>query len=210
MTGLHAAETTSARSDSSWPPRAIVFDCYGTLLRIADQRRPYLRLAEIAAGRLDPSPMIVPLSLADVIARNIVPIDISKTELAALEQDFEAEIASVVPIADALDVLSRLRKSGYRLAVASNLAPPYATPVRQLLGTLVDVQGFSFEVGAVKPSPLIYNEVCNRLNVRPEDTLMIGDSMRNDYRGAIAAGLKARHFAPGMTVNAVLKDLLGA
>lgn len=208
MMGLSAVEASSERSEGSWPPRALVFDCYGTLLRITDQRRPYLRLAEIAGGRLDPSPMVVPLSLAEVAAHNVVPIDISSAELATLEFDLEAEISSVIPIADAMDVLARLRTSGFRLAVLSNLASPYAAPVRRRLGAQVDAQVFSFEIGAVKPSPIAYGEVCDRLKVQPEDALMIGDSMNNDYRGAISAGLQARHIASGMTVNAVLKDLL--
>lgn len=108
----------------SWPPRAIVFDCYGTLLRIADERHPYLRLAELAGGLLDPSPMIQPLSLADVVVSNITPLNISTAELERLEADLEAEIASVCPIGDALDALVQLRICGYRLGLVSNLAAP--------------------------------------------------------------------------------------
>ncbi len=46
--------------------------------------------------------------------------------------------------------------------------------------------------------------------VRPEQALMVGDSLSNAYRGAIAIGLRARHVPPGSTVREVLGDLLRA
>lgn len=40
---------------------------------------------------------------------------------------------------DTLDALRRVRAAGVRIAAASNLALPYAAPLKALLGDLVDV-----------------------------------------------------------------------
>lgn len=209
MTGDVAANRTAGGSAGEpWPPRALVFDCYGTLLEIVDRRNPYGRLAALAGGRLVPSPMIEPLTLRDVVVRNLATIKISAAELAELELDLEAEIASVTPIADVLNVLTRLGGVGYRIAVATNLAAPYSEPVRRLLSNLVDAQIFSFELGVMKPSAHFFQRVCERLKVRPADALMVGDSLANDYHGALSAGLQARHLRRGLTVREVLNDLL--
>ncbi len=48
---------------------------------------------------------------------------------------------------------------------------------------------FSSDYGIVKPSPEPFRHVCSKMQARPERTLMIGDSVRRDLGGAIAAGI---------------------
>jgi HAD superfamily hydrolase (TIGR01509 family) len=50
----------------------------------------------------------------------------------------------------------------------------------------------SFEVGAAKPEPAIYEAVCHALGKRPRDVLFIGDSKRCDFDGPQAFGMQAR------------------
>lgn len=189
-------------------PRGIAFDCYGTLLTIRDERGPYRRLAALAGGRLDPSPMTSIMTLRDVVARNVIPIQIGDDALQELEVHLQAELASIEPLPGVLDVLSRLRERGYRFAVVSNLAVPYAKPIEDWLGSLIDVTVLSFEIGAPKPSAAIYEEACRRLALRPSEVLMIGDSLRNDVASPMAAGLQARHLRPGATLRQAVHDLL--
>jgi putative hydrolase of the HAD superfamily len=42
-----------------------------------------------------------------------------------------------------------------------------------------------------KPDPEIFRRACARLTVGPEQALHVGDSPREDYEGAIGAGLSA-------------------
>ena len=149
-------------------PKAIAFDCYDTLLTITDIRRPFQRLAALAGGQLNPSPMTVPMSLRDVANRNFAESMLEAGILEKLEDDLRLELASVQPLPGALEVLQRLRGLGYRLAIASNLALPYAGPLRQWLAAFIDVEVLSFEVGAAKPSALLYEETCKRLEVAPK------------------------------------------
>ena len=42
-----------------------------------------------------------------------------------------------------------------------------------------------------KPQPEIFLRTCRRLGVAPAEALHVGDSLREDYEGARAAGLRA-------------------
>jgi HAD superfamily hydrolase (TIGR01509 family) len=80
---------------------------------------------------------------------------------------------------DTAEVLAALRHKGIRTAVVSNIA----WDVREVLaaaGTEVDEYVLSFEVGAAKPDPRIFDAALSRLGVAAADTLMVGDSVEND------------------------------
>ena len=82
---------------------------------------------------------------------------------------------SVYP--DTAFVLKSLRQNGIRTAVVSNIA----WDIRPVL-TAAEVDEFvlSFEVGAAKPDTRIFTAALERLGVRANDTVMIGDSEEND------------------------------
>lgn len=189
-------------------PRAVAFDCYDTLLTITDKRSPYKQLAELAGGRLQISPMLSSISLRDVANSIVTPIAFEAGLIQRLEDDLQYEVASVQPLPGAVEMLTRLRDAGYRLAIISNLAMPYAEPLRKWLGKRVDAEVLSFEVGAAKPSALMYDEACRLLDLRPSEVLMVGNSLRNDFFGAMAAGLQARHLRSGEILRQILHDLL--
>jgi putative hydrolase of the HAD superfamily len=44
---------------------------------------------------------------------------------------------------------------------------------------------------AAKPDPRAFHAACRHLGVAPTETIMVGDSLRHDVRGAIGAGLQA-------------------
>jgi putative hydrolase of the HAD superfamily len=50
----------------------------------------------------------------------------------------------------------------------------------------------SEEVGAPKPDPVIFRYACDKLGVRPENCLYLGDNEHDDFHGAMKAGLRAR------------------
>jgi HAD superfamily hydrolase (TIGR01493 family) len=96
--------------------------------------------------------------------------------------------ANWTPYPDTAAVLKGLHRKGIRIAVVSNIAfdvrPAFAT-----LGVLDDVDEYvlSFEVGAVKPNPEIFQTALTRLGVEAQDALMVGDSEEADG-GARALG----------------------
>lgn len=93
-----------------------------------------------------------------------------------------------VPYPDTADVLRRLRDRGIAVAVVSNIAWDIRPTFRALgVEDLVTEFVLSFEVGAVKPNPEIFEAVLSRLGVAAADALMVGDSEEADG-GALAVG----------------------
>ena len=91
---------------------------------------------------------------------------------------------------DTAEVLASLHRQGIKTAVVSNIAfdlrPAFAS-----IGATDHVDEFvlSFEVGAVKPNPEIFETALSRLGVPAADALMVGDSDEADG-GAVAVGAR--------------------
>jgi FMN phosphatase YigB (HAD superfamily) len=117
--------------------------------------------------------------------------------VAELVDDLAAELASVVLFEEVPAALAALAECGLKVWVASNLAPPYAGPLRGLLAGLVEGFSLSFEVGAVKPEPAIFAHACAGLGLPPGQVLMVGDSARADVEGARSFGMRAVLLARG-------------
>jgi putative hydrolase of the HAD superfamily len=93
---------------------------------------------------------------------------------------------------DARPVLRGLKKQGLRVGIVSNWDS------RLLI--LADKIGLTQEVeflvvsaveGFVKPDRRLFDIALKRVQVAPAEALHVGDSLREDYRGARAAGLHA-------------------
>ncbi len=94
--------------------------------------------------------------------------------------------ASWTPYPDTATALNGLRGKGIKTAVVSNIAFDLR-PALAAAGTGADEYVLSFEVGAVKPDPAIFQTALQRLGVSAEETLMVGDSEEADG-GARAVG----------------------
>jgi putative hydrolase of the HAD superfamily len=81
---------------------------------------------------------------------------------------------------DALPTLAELRRYGLRLGLVSNTGRD-----------LDDVALSSRVHGKTKPHPTIFRAVLQRLGVRPERAVMVGDSPEDDVEGARALGMRA-------------------
>ncbi|GAY14590.1 HAD family hydrolase [Mycobacterium sp. shizuoka-1] len=84
-----------------------------------------------------------------------------------------------VPYPDTVEVLRSLKASGLRTAVVSNIAFDIR-PALQAAGAEFDEIVLSFEVGAVKPDPRIFQIALQRLGVSAGEAVMVGDSEEND------------------------------
>ncbi|OBA84722.1 haloacid dehalogenase [Mycobacteriaceae bacterium 1482268.1] len=96
--------------------------------------------------------------------------------------------ASWTPYPDTAEVLHALHRDGIKTAVVSNIAFD-VRPAFQAIGVadVIDEFVLSFEVGAIKPSPAIFQTTLTRLGVAAEYALMVGDSEEADG-GARALG----------------------
>ncbi len=86
----------------------------------------------------------------------------------------------------------------YRIAVLSNTCPSHWEKVLRISSVIKlfpDVFT-SFQLGAMKPSPIVYEQVCVLMNVKPQEVIFI-DDLKENIEGAIALGMK------GITFNNV-------
>lgn len=94
---------------------------------------------------------------------------------------------------DAVPALRRVRAAGLRTAVLTNgdVEQQRGKIERTGLAGEVDVVVASSELSAGKPDPRAYAEALARVGVGAHEAVMVGDSLVNDVRGALAAGLGA-------------------
>ncbi|KAA0086959.1 HAD family hydrolase [Mycolicibacterium sp. P9-64] len=118
--------------------------------------------------------------------------------------------SSWTPYPDTAMVLAGLRRQGIATAVVSNIAFD-VRPAFDAIDAADDVTEFvlSFEVGAIKPTPEIFETALARLGVDAADALMIGDSEEADG-GARDVGCRFALVDPLPTVrrpDALIKAL---
>lgn len=102
---------------------------------------------------------------------------------------------SLEPYEDTIEVLNAVKGAGLRTGVVTNRWLYGMRVLEDLayfgLDNLIDVLVSSEEVGFRKPHPLIFETALERLAVRPDETVMVGDSYEADILGARAAGIDA-------------------
>lgn len=95
------------------------------------------------------------------------------------------------PVAGALALLQAL-KPHYRIGIVTNNRTAEQEDKLAFLGmtNLVDALIASEEVGVPKPDPRIFEAALQRLEARPEETVLVGDNWRADVLGALAVGIR--------------------
>ncbi|MEM1179571.1 MAG: HAD family hydrolase [Acidobacteriota bacterium] len=171
--------------------KSIALDAFGTLCEISRPRRPYAALARLTAEPHEFLKSVLTRSLSEADLRRLVGPRADDVAFARFSRDLCREIAFIGLFEDTIPALRELRQRGLRIAVVSNLASPYVDSLRRLLQDSVDGFVLSCEVGLAKPDPRIFELACAEMGSSPGTTLMVGDSLKSDVRGAADAGLKA-------------------
>lgn len=97
---------------------------------------------------------------------------------------------------DVPHVLRELRERGLRLGLCSNWDWDLDRHLRHnQIHDLFDAIVCSARVGFRKPHPRIFATVIDRIGVRPENMVFVGDSWTDDVVGAAAAGFQSVHLA---------------
>lgn len=178
--------------------KAVAFDVFGTLVNIDRPTRPFRKLVRLLheAGR--------PRQRDDGIRAMSSAIDlrqaarlfggmISEDSLNALEVELREELESITLFPDAAPTLLALKARGVKVALCSNLAAPYGPPVLDLLPFQPDFCAWSYDAGAVKPQPGIYQYLCEGIACQPDEVLMIGDTIEADMIGPRKFGMHGYH-----------------
>lgn len=92
-------------------------------------------------------------------------------------------------------LFEELRLAGHVLGIVSDGSTPEQEETLWRLGILdcFDALVISEDVGVEKPDPRIFRVALDRLNLLPDEALMVGDSLERDVKGAKALGMKTAH-----------------
>lgn len=181
--------------------QAVIFDAFGTIVRIGQRTNPYRELFREARrqGLSLPSEsfdvaMTLDLSLNDFAAH--LGIELSSSQREKLNSDLQKELDSIEAFPDAVSAICMLQEEGIKVGICSNLSAPYGPVVRKRFPRM-DGYALSYELGVTKPDPLIYQSICNQMSVEAGNlfnvdkgrVVMIGDSRRCDQDGPRAVGI---------------------
>jgi putative hydrolase of the HAD superfamily len=199
--------------------RAVVFDCYSTLIDINTNEQKneifhYLSLyLQYYGAKVDAAKLKSALNLEkdrfmqskeeqypemdlEVVFNNILGEEgLGNTFLAEscckLFRVLSRERFQLFP--DSLPVLEEIKRSRYPLAVVSDAQKVFCLDEGEILGIR---QFFKFVLlsthfGFRKPDPRLFKIACAMLNTPPEEAVYIGNDLEADVKGAKQIGMQA-------------------
>jgi len=109
-----------------------------------------------------------------------------------VHSSIEAGLATkeVVLYPDKLETLETLCERGYLLGIISNTHWRWLSERRRSMEVYFDVITLSYEHGFAKPHPSVFQTTLEKLGVRADRCLHVGDDPTTDVQGAREAGLK--------------------
>ncbi|MBA1337119.1 MAG: hypothetical protein HPY66_3555 [Firmicutes bacterium] len=144
---------------------------------------------------------------------NYLNISVNRETLPLLINGYTTSLLDIPPrfYSGVKDILLRL-KAGYKLAIICNTGRTPGWVLKELLARegikgLFDITVFSNEVGIAKPNPKIFELVAQKIVVKPENVLHVGDDPRTDIHGAVQAGFKTAWFNPNGIAKQVCCDI---
>lgn len=196
-------------------PKVIIFDAFGTLVKIKSGRSPYRKLmmwlkengrkphANDAKFIMSNNVNIQQLAALFGYA---IPIQL----LNEIQNNFQEELETIELYEDTLSTLQNLKIRGYKIALCSNLAKPYGEQLKKLIPDLFDFIVFSYEVGLIKPEQKIYEKIQTHFNCDMTEMIFIGDHPILDVEKPISLGMNARWIQrlKGQQLLDVIGDLL--
>ncbi len=118
----------------------------------------------------------------------ITPTDEQVNKASDIRLDYSRRV--LVPRPVTLPTIRELKTRGYRIGLISDCSPetPEVWP-ETAFRNIFDITVFSCVVSLKKPDPRIYLYACEKLGVKPEDCLYVGDGSSNELTGAAFVGM---------------------
>ncbi|EGQ1695814.1 HAD family hydrolase [Staphylococcus pseudintermedius] len=129
-------------------------------------------------------------------------IDVTYEEAQAYFERFLSLLLSKITVNEKMNALLNDLKAHVEIAILTNgKLTEQRTKIENLqLNTIFNDNIFISEVmGVEKPDAQAFLKVTDELNIRPEETLMVGDSWTNDVKGSINVGMSVIWFNPSQT-----------
>ncbi|OGN90671.1 MAG: hypothetical protein A2158_03945 [Chloroflexi bacterium RBG_13_46_14] len=108
----------------------------------------------------------------------------------AAQINLDYVVTHIVPRQGAVELLDWLRNEGYKTGLVSNWSDEVPAVWNDIpLSEYFDVSVFSCRAGIMKPDPRIYYMACDKLSLRAEDCLFVGDGDSSELSGAAGVGM---------------------
>jgi putative hydrolase of the HAD superfamily len=198
----------------------VLEDRFGVV--VSEARARHALMEEITYYRAHMQEGDTPTALADLRRRCAHVLRAALPASSRLEAISEADLTEALLAAlrfeaydDAAAALRRARERGQRVAVVSNWDCSLSEVLERVgLAGWLDAVLTSAQVGAAKPSPIMFERALAQFGVAPEEALHVGDSVAEDVQGARAAAIRVlllaregRPAPPGVATIASLADL---
>lgn len=109
-----------------------------------------------------------------------------------LVEAWEKQLEHVHRFPETAEVLGNLKERGVKLGIVSNTLPITGKMLDILeMRKFFDAIILSYQVGSFKPSHKIYQKALNKLKVKPEDTLFVGNELVPDFITPRKLGMKS-------------------
>jgi beta-phosphoglucomutase len=181
-------------------PRGLLWDLDGTLIDSAEAHYLAWRDALAARGRAHSREEFYKGfgKRNDLVLRAIFGDALSAEEAERLADDKEERYRSHVRehgvdlCPGASDLLTRLKETGTRQALATSAPPPNVEVVAEVLGLAryIDATACGADVEHGKPDPAIFLEAARRIGVPPERCVVLEDAPAG-LEGARRAGMRS-------------------
>jgi putative hydrolase of the HAD superfamily len=193
--------------------KAIIFDL-GRVIVPFDFNRGYTRLEKLCGipaaeipGRIGPTDLVRRFESGEIEPRDFVRQLSSHLHLETSYEDF-CEIWSSIFLPDTLipeEMIQRIAQH-YRLLLLSNTNPIHFEMIRENYPLLRHFHSYvlSYEVGAMKPLPLIYQRAIERAGCLPGECFFT-DDIPAYVEGARAQGIDAVPFESAAQIEAELR-----
>lgn len=189
------------------PYKAIIFDLYGTLVgnfsrKVYDQVQeqmakilgvPYPKFWQTKAETIKDRSLgnlSFEENITEIGRRLDVKVDTTQIDkIIALGNEFTK--TSLIPEPEVIDGLVELKHSGFLIGLITNCnsSVPLFFPQSEL-AQYIDVPVYSCEERIKKPSRRIYEIACERLNVKPEECIYVGDGSSEELSGAASVRMR--------------------
>lgn len=192
--------------------KAVLFDLGGTLIRTVEIKEIYRRILEVYGVQVFSQEIAKAhkenekeFDIEDMIkwkegfwakwnARMLERLGIDKNRefLARKIDELWWNYAELEIYPDVSETFAQLKDKGVKTGIVTNA---FKKDYQQILQKLAWTNCFDITVGIdacnkAKPDKAIFLYAVNKLGIRPEEAIFVGDSVKHDYEGAKKAGLK--------------------
>jgi len=158
----------------------------------------FLRVFDDASYRASLYKIEIPMEeiIAKVLRKSGLQVLGVDLPTSAMIEFFRPEVESWQLYPDTIQTLNQLSQEGYPMGLVSNAKSDWAVRAiveRRDIGRFLKSIVTSAAVKIRKPRPEIFTQALRALNVKPSDSVFVGDSVEADVAGAKSMGMRSIH-----------------